>query len=211
MLFFASHLSASSRVALPCTEEDDMIQRFTLILISLCVSFAAHAAMLRVIDIQDGRTIVIERDGVREPVTLAGVEIIDEAAARDLLYWTLSRSWVMVERSSDGGQLVYRSPDALFINRELVLRGFAHATLREVSTEPQLAVTYLGQIDPPALRQPTTRSSSTRQTASESGSRTRSGTGRRSKVQPSRPAKPPRPSAPAPRTRAGSAGRSSGS
>ena len=187
-----------------------MIQRIPFILISLCVSFAANAAMLRVLDIQDGHTIVVERDGVREPITLAGVTILDDAAARDLLYWTLSGSWVMVERSESGGQLVYRSPDALFINRELVQRGFARATLREVSTEPQLSVTYLGQIDPPALRSPATRQGSTRPAASESESRTRSGTGRRSKVQPSRPAKSPRPSA-SPRPRGGSAVRSSGS
>lgn len=153
--------------------------RLTLILISLSICISADAAMLRVVGVQDGRTILVERGGKQEAMVLAGVEIMDEDRARDLLNWTLASAWVMLERTAAGDVLVWRTPDALFINRELVLRGYARATLREVSTEPRLNVTYLGQVDPPGVQ---SRISGLR-------SRTRSGTDRRSRVQPKRRAK----------------------
>ena len=156
-----------------------MIQRLIPILLTLSLCFAADAAMLRVANVQDGRTIVVERDGKQETMILAGVEILDEARARDLLNWTLGSAWVMLERTATGEVLVWRTPDALFINRELVLRGYARATLREVSPEPRLNITYLGQVDPPGVQ--------SRITASEP--RTGSGTGRRSRAQPSRRAR----------------------
>ena len=179
-----------------------MTQRFilTLTLISL-ISLAANAAMLRVVDIQDGHTIVVERDGKRESIALAGVEIVDEPRAHDLLRWTLADSWVMLERAPDGGTLVYRSPDALFVNRELVLRGYARATLRDVSPERRLAITYLGQFDPPTAPR----------RVIEPESRSGTGTDRRSRAQPSRRAKPDGSRPSGRRTRAGSTGRSSGS
>ena len=139
--------------------------------------------MVRVAGVQDGHTILVERSGKTEAIALAGVEIIDEARARDLLVWTLNESWVMVD---DG--LVYRSPDALFVNRELVLRGYARATQRGIAPESHLNVTYLGTLDLPRVNAP----------GSGSGSDTR----RRSPAPPSRRA--PRPSSPAhsPRPRA---------
>jgi hypothetical protein len=158
--------------------------------------------MLRVVDVQDGHTIVVERDGKREPIALAGVEIVDEARARDLLYWMLESHWIMLESAPDGGTLVYRSPDALFMNRELVIRGYARATLREVSPEPRIVFTYLGQLDPPAM--PARR-------VSEPESRSGTGTGRRSPGSPSRPAKRRDSSARPHPPRGGSSGRSSGS
>ena len=155
-----------------------MTQRFSLLLLCvLAFSLTARAAMLRVVDVTDGRTIVVEREGRRETVALGGVTLVDATRARDLLYWMLRGSWVMLESAPDGGQLVYRSPDALFMNRELVLRGYARATLREVSTDAQLIVTYIGEIDPPAA--PHAR-------VSASGSRTGSGTDRRSQAAPKR-------------------------
>jgi len=178
-----------------------MTQRIILILISLCISLAADAAMVRVVGVEDGRTIVVERDGKREPVTLAGVEILDEPHAHELLSWTLSSSWVLLERTTTGEHLVYRSPDALFVNRELVLRGYARATLQEVSPERRLSITYLGQFDPPTARP----------IVSAPESRTRSGTGRRSPARPSRSKKPPKPTSRAPRARRGSSARSTGS
>ena len=166
------------------------------------LSLSAHTAMLRVVDVQDGHTIVVERDGKREPIALAGVEIVDEARARDLLYWMLSTQWVMLERAPDGGTLVYRSPDALFMNRELVIRGYARATLREVSPEPRLVVMYIGQVDLPAA--PARR-------VSEPESRSGTGTGRRSPGSPSHPTKRRESNARPRRPRGGSSGRSSGS
>jgi len=151
----------------------------TLIFISLSICISADAAMLRVVGVQDGRTILLERGGKQESVVLGGLEITDEASARDLLTWTLDSAWVMLERTPAGEILVWRTPDALFINRELVRRGYARATVREVAPELRLNITYLGQVDPPALR--------SRITGQES--RTRSGTDRRSRAQPKRRAK----------------------
>ena len=150
-----------------------------IILISLSICISADAAMLRVVGVQDGRTILIERGDRQETMVLGGVEIIDEARAHDLLKWTLDSAWVLLERTPAGEVLVYRTPDALFINRELVRRGYARATLREVAPELRLNITYLGEVDPPGMR--------SRVTGSES--RTRSGTDRRSQAQPKRRAK----------------------
>ena len=139
----------------------------------------AVGAMARVVAVVDGRTIEVDRAGARERVTLAGVAITDALRAQELLRWTIGTSWVMLESTPDGA-LVYRSPDALFINRELVLRGYAKATLPGIEPEQRLSVTYLGELDRPGI--------------SADRKRTRSDTRR-----------PP----PAPRSRAARAGRGS--
>ena len=102
--------------------------------------------MVRVVRVQDARTIVVEDRGTRSTVILAGIEITDPAGARTLLEWTLASAFVMVE-ARPGGFLVYRSPDALMINRELVLRGYARATLTEVLPPQHVVVTFLGTLD----------------------------------------------------------------
>ena len=109
----------------------------------------ANAAMVRVVAIQDGRTITIERGGMRETVRLAGVEISDEAKARELLRWTASDAWVMLEPADGGAFLVYRSPDALLLNRELVVRGYARATLASLEPALRAPSRYLGEFNPP--------------------------------------------------------------
>ncbi|HYI13171.1 MAG TPA: hypothetical protein VEK57_29255 [Thermoanaerobaculia bacterium] len=156
-----------------------MIQRFLLTLLFLCLALRAEAAMVRVLEVVDGRTIVIDRAGSRATVTLAGIALTDEAAARTLLEWTLASTWVMLEEQPNGGAFVYRSPDALFLNRELVLRGFARATLRGVEPEQRVPVTYLGQLrpsgPPPAVEAPAAPKR-----------RSGSGTRRRSPAAPSR-------------------------
>ena len=119
------------------------------ILLSLTVAVRAHAAMVRVVEVRDARTLVIERDGSRQSIRLAGIAIVDEMRALELLRWTVGTSWVLVERQPNGEHLVFRSPDALFINRELVLRGYARATLAGIEPLQQLNVTYLGQWNPP--------------------------------------------------------------
>jgi hypothetical protein len=126
------------------------------ILLSLTVVVRAHAAMVRVIAVQDGRTLIVEHEQTRATIRLAGVVITDATRATELLRWTVGTAWVLVEKHPSGEHLVYRSPDALFINRELVLRGYARATLHGIEPEPQLRVTYLGQWNPsgPALTAP---------------------------------------------------------
>ena len=109
-----------------------------------------EAGMVRVVDVLDGRTLVVERDGVRETVRLAGIAVLDETRATELLRWNVVSTWVMAEPRAGGGHLVYRSPDALFVNRELVMRGYARATEFGIEPDRNLVVTYLGTIDPPA-------------------------------------------------------------
>ena len=154
---------------------------FTIVLFVLFAS-QAEAAMYRVLEVVDGKTIVVERAGARKTVTLAGVALVDEAEARTLLEWTLASAWVMLEEQR-GGCFVYRTPDAMFLNRELVLRGYARATLPGVEPPQTVPVTYLGQLrpsgEPPAM---------TGQRAAPKP-RTGSGTRRRS---PNRPSRSPR-------------------
>ena len=121
-----------------------------LIILSLLGSVCLRAEMVRVVAVENARTLVVERNGAREQVHLAGVAIVDEARATQLLRWTVGTSWVLLEPHPAGGHLVYRSPDALFVNRELVQRGYARATQHGIEAASNLIVTYLGEIDPPS-------------------------------------------------------------
>lgn len=145
-------------------------------ILTLSVLFAIRvdAAMFRVLDVQDGRTIVIERNGARETVQLAGLAIVDEARAQDLLRWSVVSTWVLLEPHASGGHLAFRSPDALFVNRELVLRGYARATAHGIEPERNLAVTYLGVIDPPSAPVISSRASQTNSDTSRRSSAARS-------------------------------------
>lgn len=135
--------------------------------------------MVRVVAIEDGRTIVVERGTARERVRLAGVTITDDARAKELLRWTAGEAWVMLEAAEGGEFLVYRSPDALMLNRELVARGFARATLPSIQPDLRAPSRYLGEWNPPAS------STQSKQKVSESTPRrTRSGTSRRSQGSP---------------------------
>jgi hypothetical protein len=142
--------------------------------------------MVRVQSIKDGWTIVLA--GGAE-VRLGGIEITNGVAARDLLQWTIGSSWVMVERAPDGTARVYRSPDAMFVNRELVLRGYARATQPGIEPEERIAATYLGLANPG----PRGGDSVSRPPAA----RTRTGTSARSRAP--RAPRPPRPPKASPR------------
>lgn len=158
--------------------------RFISVFVFLVAALRADAAMVRVVRIDDGRTITIDRNGTREQIRLAGVSVTDDARARELLRWTALDAWVMLDPAGGGEFLVYRSPDALFLNRELVLRGFARATQHGIEPDLRAPSRYLGEINPPAVDP---------RRASESASRTRSDTSRRSSTprsrQPRSPAK----------------------
>ncbi len=132
----------------------------------------AEGAMVRVVSIEDGRTITVDRDGTRERIRLAGVEITDDAQATALLRWTAGE-WVMVETAGNGEFLVYRSPDALFLNRELVLRGFARATVDGIAPDLRPPSRYLGTYDPPKTQapQPRVNAPSRRRTSSDTSRR----------------------------------------
>jgi hypothetical protein len=99
------------------------------------------APMVRVVRIAGPSTIIVERDGVPSEVRLSGIEVTDPQKSLAYLTWAVGSSWVMVE---DGR--VYRSPDALLINDDLVRKGFAR------STSPALVhrtpAVYLGDLNP---------------------------------------------------------------
>jgi hypothetical protein len=166
--------------------------RFISALVILVAALRAEAAMVRVVAIEDGKTITIERGGVRERVRLAGVDITDEAKARELLRWTAIDAWVMLEAAEGGAFLVYRSPDALFLNRELVLRGFARPTLPSIQPDLRPPSRYLGEWNPPATstqQKPAKASVNGRSSraVNDRSSQRSSGTNRRSTAPPSRP------------------------
>jgi hypothetical protein len=125
-----------------------MNYRTILLIVVFFFALRAEGGMVRVVGVEDARTLLVERNGKPERLTLAGIIISDEASARTLLEWTLLSRWVSLEAAS-GGQLVYRSPDALFVNRELVVRGFARATLPEIEPISHVPVTYLGTLNLP--------------------------------------------------------------
>jgi hypothetical protein len=126
-----------------------MNTRHILLIVTLFIALRAEGAMVRVTAVENARTLVVERNGKAERLTLAGVAITDEASARAMLEWTLVSRWVSLEEAS-GGYFVYRSPDALFVNRELVLRSFARATLPGIEPVSHVPVTYLGTLDLPS-------------------------------------------------------------
>ena len=108
----------------------------------LCVSLViptqlmAAVPMAKFSKVIDSKTIVVERIDGNEVVHLTNVDIPaeDEQAARDYLQQTLEGTYVYVENGK-----VYRSPDALFINRELAFGAYAAPTLK---------MHYFGDINP---------------------------------------------------------------
>lgn len=169
--------------------------------VSLLLAVCARAEMVRVVEIRDAQTLVIERNGAREPIRLAGLAILDEARATQLLRWTVGTSWVLVEAHAGGGHLVYRSPDALFVNRELVMRGYARATVHGIEEQPNVIVTYLGEINPPATStQPRTGSDTRRRSSARPEPKTR--IPRAPRIRNPSPTKAPGTGSPAARTRA---------
>jgi hypothetical protein len=105
------------------------MKRFILCvsLIVFSQSLMAAVPMARFSKVIDSRTIVVERMGGTEVVHLTNVSIPaeDEQAARDYLTEKLTGSYLYVENGN-----VYRSPDALFINRELAYGAYASSSTK---------------------------------------------------------------------------------
>lgn len=152
--------------------------KFFFSLLSLFLVLRAEAALVRVTSVVDAHTLIVDRAGVAETIRLAGITITDADGARTLLEWTLVYKWVMLEPQSGGGCFVYRSPDALFVNRELVTRGFATAALPAIEPQQHVVVTYLGTMR--ATKTPAARGSDSGKTPS-------------SRARPSRPRRPRKP------------------
>lgn len=128
--------------------------RILFFLVSLSLVVRLDASMVRVLGVTDGQTLVVERGGVQMQVQLAGIAIVDDRNARELMQWTLVSNWVMLDEQAGGGFHVYRSPDALFVNRELVARGFARAISPTIEPKQHVVVTYLGTIRGLGIRTP---------------------------------------------------------
>jgi len=88
--------------------------------------------MARVGRVLDSRTIVLDGGAT---VTLRGVDIPpdDEALAAAYLRSILGNGWVLVENGD-----VYRSPDALYVNGQLITHAYRHSA----------RMTYLGESMP---------------------------------------------------------------
>jgi hypothetical protein len=109
----------------------------------LCVSIVvstqslkAAVPMSKFVKVIDSRTIVVERIDATEVVHLTNVDVPaeDEQAARDYIEEKLTGSFVYAENGK-----VYRSPDALYINRELAFGAYG---------APSLKMHVLGYINP---------------------------------------------------------------
>jgi hypothetical protein len=148
--------------------------RLLTALVFLLAAVRLDAAMVLVVTVEDARTLVIDRNGARETVRLAGVEITDDAKAREFLRWTAVGTWVMVEAAGNGESRVYRSPDALFLNRELVVRGYARPTAAGIAPDLRAPARYLGEIQP--VGAPRSKPA----VSAKAAPKTRSGTGSRS-------------------------------
>jgi hypothetical protein len=94
----------------------------SLFFVLLVSPAAAATPMTRVVAIVDSHTITVERARVRTDVTLAGVELPPDAeeAGREFLARELMYRWVLVEPAPNGASYVYRSPDALAVNRAIL-------------------------------------------------------------------------------------------
>ena len=109
------------------------MKRFFSILVFCLFALPLGAnTTVRVARVTDSRTIVLDSG---RTVTLRGVDIppADEAMAADYLRSLLGNGWVLVE---DGD--VYRSPDALYVNGQLITHAYRGAA----------RMTYLGESMP---------------------------------------------------------------
>lgn len=107
-----------------------------LAFVFLFLGLSASAGMVRVVEVIDGRTLVLDDNGRRTTITLGGVAFAGDEAAEAAAYLRrlVLRQWVLVET----GGFVYRSPDALLVNGEM-----ARHPWRGV---PRFV--YLGIVDP---------------------------------------------------------------
>jgi hypothetical protein len=102
------------------------MRSFFFSVLFLTASYLFAAPMVRVIDVKDARTLIVDRAGVAGEVRLGDVVIPpgEETTAIEFLRSTLVQHYVMVESNARGEAYVYRSPDALFINGELLRRAY---------------------------------------------------------------------------------------
>lgn len=120
------------------------MQRIAIFIVfSLCVVSNCVAGMARVVEIIDSHTVLTDEHGVRSSVHLSGVVVpeAEESAAAELLGRITASGWVLIERDAarPGEAFLYRSPDGLSINGEMI---------RAAYRQPGTRMVYLGESDP---------------------------------------------------------------
>src|SRR5438045_8767382 len=82
------------------------------------------APMLRVTDVRNSHTIVVDNRGVAADIKLAEVLVApsDEATAVARLRESVANSFVLIETDEHGDSSVYRSPDAGLVHGHLAPR-----------------------------------------------------------------------------------------
>jgi hypothetical protein len=102
------------------------MRSFVFSILVLSATALSAAPMVRVVDVKDARTLIVNQGGVRTEVRLGDVIIPpgEDAAAIEFLRAKVVDHYVMLENGAHGDVYVYRSPDALFINGELLRRAY---------------------------------------------------------------------------------------
>jgi hypothetical protein len=102
------------------------MRSFVFSILVLFATTLTAGQMVRAIDVKDARTLIVDQRGVRTEVRLGDVIIPpgEETAAIEFLRIKVVEHYVMVENGVHGDAYVYRSPDALFINGELLRRAY---------------------------------------------------------------------------------------
>lgn len=100
---------------------------------------SANAAMVRVVEVVDALTIIVDDNGRQSTVTLAGVDLTagEEDLAAGYLRQLVAGKWVLVE----AGGFVYRSPDGLCVNNAMARHPWLGSRF-----------TYLGTVAPGSAR-----------------------------------------------------------
>lgn len=99
---------------------------FTILLLVLLSTTLSAAPMVRVIDVRDCRTLVVDNRGVAATIHLGQIVVPpgEETIAAAWLRDALVSSWVLVETDTRGEAYVYRSPDGVFMNGEIARRAY---------------------------------------------------------------------------------------
>jgi hypothetical protein len=104
---------------------------------------ALAGGMVRIVSVVDSNTVTVDELGARSTVVLAGVSVppSEEAEAAEHLRRTVASGWAMIERDPRDARKawLYRSPDALSINGEMIRGAWHH---------PGTPMLYLGEADP---------------------------------------------------------------
>lgn len=96
-----------------------------VLLLSLAATVASAGTMVRVVDVRDGRTLIVDSGGQRTELMLAGIH--PYLTTRGTLVSAIAGRWITVEHEPSGGVYAWRSPDGVMLNELLIATGEAGA------------------------------------------------------------------------------------